>query len=202
MDIARDTKVDFFVSHAGADAAWAAWIDQTLRGAAFSTITDLYDFGVGRNFILLMEDALQRANRLLLVWSPNAMRRYMVEAEWTSVLAAKRDRVIPVLVEPCEKPIVLASTLHIDLTAFSDAALAGEELVRRLRGASRPDAPVEFPGHGVALTEPPPRTNDRSSPSPPRIEREPVARSSVVIGAGAVVSGSTVAGRDVRGSAR
>ncbi|MFC4534032.1 toll/interleukin-1 receptor domain-containing protein [Sphaerisporangium dianthi] len=137
--------VDFFISHAGGDSAWAEWIDQVLRRANHSTITDLYEFEVGRNFILLMEDALQRADKLLLIWSSKARARYMVEVEWSSAMARNRDRVIPIVVEECEVPAVLSATMHINLTKFSDGQTAGEALVQALHGRERPTDTVNYP---------------------------------------------------------
>ena len=139
-------RVDFFVSHAGPDARWAEWVDQTLRTAGFTTITDLYDFEAGQNFIVLMNRALGRADRVLLLWSPQASERHMVESEWTNAMASGRDRVIPVIVEKCDKPPILSSILHIDLTPFTDGESAGRALVEALRRPSRPDRPVGFPG--------------------------------------------------------
>ncbi len=144
----RNEPVDYFISHAGADSVWAEWIDQTLRKSGYTTVTDLYDFKAGHNFILLMDDALERANELLLIWSPQAKQRYMVEQEWSSVMAKHRDRILPVIVEPCEVPNVLYATLRIDLAHETDGNIAGNFLIESLRGRTRPTDPVAFPGKG------------------------------------------------------
>jgi hypothetical protein len=146
-------RVDFFVSHSGPDAAWAAWVDQTLRKAGFTTITDLYDFEAGKNFIVQMDEALSRADRVLLLWSPQAQQRDMVEAEWTSAMAMRADRLIPVIVEECAKPAILSSVLHIDLTSCTDGDVAARTLVEGLRRRARPDAPVAFP-RGQSTSQP------------------------------------------------
>ncbi|MGZ5398202.1 MAG: toll/interleukin-1 receptor domain-containing protein, partial [Mycobacterium sp.] len=88
--------IDFFVSHAGSDREWAVWLDAVLRDAGYSTITDVYDFRVGENFVLLMSAALERSARVLLVVSPQALDRWMVDLEWTAAIASGRDRLIPI----------------------------------------------------------------------------------------------------------
>lgn len=144
------TSVDFFISHAGGDSDWAEWIDQVLRRAGYTTITDLYEFEAGRNFILLMEDALQRADKVLLIWSPKARDRYMVEVEWSNAMAKHRDRVIPILVEECDVPAVLHATLRVSLTNFADGQEAGKALLQGLRGRQRPTEAVAYPGAATA----------------------------------------------------
>jgi hypothetical protein len=44
VNVGEGGDVDFFVSHAGPDREWAVWVDAQLRGAGYSTITDVYDF--------------------------------------------------------------------------------------------------------------------------------------------------------------
>lgn len=143
---AESEKIDFFISHAGGDSAWAEWVDQVLRRSGYTTITDLYEFKAGENFILLMEDALKRADKLLLIWSPRAKDRHMVEVEWSGVMAHHRNRIIPIIVEECEVPAVLRATLHVNLTEFSDGPAASEALVGALQGRVRPTETVEYPG--------------------------------------------------------
>jgi hypothetical protein len=146
---------DFFVSHAGPDGPWAEWVDQTLRKAGYTTVTDLYDFQPGENIILRMEHALQQAKRLLLIWSPHARDRYMVETEWTNAMAKHRNRIVPVIVEACEKPSMLSAVLHVDLTSYTSGEEAGKALVDALSGPRRPTAPVSYPGQrSHEVTEP------------------------------------------------
>ena len=48
--MARD-RVNFFISHAGADRAWAEWVAWQLTDAGYSIELDLWDWPVGRNFM-------------------------------------------------------------------------------------------------------------------------------------------------------
>jgi len=51
-------RTDFFVSHAGADRAWAEWVAWQLADAGYAVELDAWDWPVGRNFVLAMSDAL------------------------------------------------------------------------------------------------------------------------------------------------
>lgn len=162
-----DDPVDFFVSHAGPDSEWAAWVDHVLRAANKTTITDLYDFRAGENFVVLMDRALARADRLLLIWSSSAKDRYMVETEWTNALATRRDRIIPIIVDGEGVPPLLRATIHVDLSDTVDGDEAAAKLLEALEGRPRPVGGVRFP----RVTRSPrfPQTPERSpGPSPAR----------------------------------
>ena len=53
-------RVDFFVSHAGADRAWAEWVAWQLIDAGYSVELDVWDWAAGRNFVTAMNEALAR----------------------------------------------------------------------------------------------------------------------------------------------
>jgi hypothetical protein len=44
-------RVDFFVSHAGADRAWAEWVAWQLADAGYSVELDVWDWAAGQNFV-------------------------------------------------------------------------------------------------------------------------------------------------------
>ncbi|MEU0392392.1 toll/interleukin-1 receptor domain-containing protein [Streptomyces sp. NPDC006208] len=47
-----------FVSHAGADRAWAEWVAWQLVDAGYEVELDHWDWGAGENFVLKMNEAL------------------------------------------------------------------------------------------------------------------------------------------------
>ena len=51
-------RADFFVSHAGADRAWAEWVAWQLTEAGYTVELDVWDWAAGRNFVTAMSDAL------------------------------------------------------------------------------------------------------------------------------------------------
>ena len=56
-------RVDFFVSHAGADRAWAEWVAWQLTEAGYTVELDMWDWASGRNFVATISDALDRCDR-------------------------------------------------------------------------------------------------------------------------------------------
>ncbi len=58
-------RVDFFVSHAGRDGAWAEWVAWQLIDAGYSVELDVWDWAAGRNFVTAMSEALARADRVV-----------------------------------------------------------------------------------------------------------------------------------------
>jgi TIR domain len=53
VDVGGD-RTDFFVSHAGADRAWAEWVAWQLTDAGYTVELDVWDWSAGQNFMLAM----------------------------------------------------------------------------------------------------------------------------------------------------
>ena len=81
-------RVNFFISHAGADRAWAEWVAWQLREAGHSVELDVWDWAAGQNFIIKISEALDRADRVVALWSAEYFNpsRYTA-GEWSAVLA-------------------------------------------------------------------------------------------------------------------
>src|SRR5512134_2981822 len=95
-------RVDFFVSHAGRDQAWAEWLAWQLTEAGYTVELDTWDWEPGQDFVARMEQALTRADRLLAVWSEAYFRSVFAGAELRAAFVRHvRDagRIVPVLVE-------------------------------------------------------------------------------------------------------
>ena len=69
---------DFFVSHAGADRAWAEWVAWELAEAGYTVELDVWDWAAGRNFVTAMSDALGRCDRVVALFSAAYFDRYAV----------------------------------------------------------------------------------------------------------------------------
>ncbi len=149
-------RADFFVSHAGADRAWAEWVAWQLTGAGYTVELDVWDWAAGQNFITAMSDALGRCDRVVALFSAAYFdrSRYTTE-EWATALlhvpGTGDHRLVPVRVEevPLEQmPAVLRPLVFRDLFG------AGEEQARQIlleavAGPKRPDRKPVFPGHGT-----------------------------------------------------
>ena len=110
MGAGRDTggvggdEIDFFVSHAGADRAWAEWVAWQLAEAGYRVELDVWDWAPGRNFVTAVSDALERAARVVALFSAAYFdrSRYTTE-EWSAAMVhvpgAEQGRLVPVRVE-------------------------------------------------------------------------------------------------------
>jgi tetratricopeptide (TPR) repeat protein len=146
---------DFFLSFAGADRPWATWLLAELDAAEYSSVSQLRDFVAGSNFAVEMDQAAQRARRILGVLSPQALQARYVRQEWAQRLAAdptgEQRELVLVRVEPCEPEGLLGPVVYIDLVGLDEAAARArlrEELAAVVRGQRPLPAEAEFPGGG------------------------------------------------------
>jgi len=146
-------SVDFFVSHAGRDQAWAEWVAWHLVEAGYTVELDSWDWAAGENFVTRMHSAVDRANRVVALLSPAYFEelRYTT-AEWTSALVTDDGgghRLVPVQIEPCAVPPLLRPLLRVELFDV-DETEATRRLIAAARGPTRPDGKPMFPGRGRA----------------------------------------------------
>jgi TIR domain/Tetratricopeptide repeat len=162
-------RADFFVSHAGADRAWAEWVAWQLEQAGYRVVLDVWDFPTGANFVTEMNAALERCDKVVALCSAAYFdrSRYTTE-EWSAAVLHVPDvpgRLIPVRIEDIADeatPAVLRSLIYKDLFGL-DAARAREELLAAVRGPVRPPSEPPFPdppgasGRSLALVRAAPR---------------------------------------------
>ncbi|MCX5367239.1 FxSxx-COOH system tetratricopeptide repeat protein [Streptomyces sp. NBC_00124] len=135
----------WFVSHAGADRAWAEWIAWQLEDAGHRVELDYWDWGAGDNFVLRMNAALERG-RMLALFSPAyfELDRFTTP-EWTAVMARK-EKIVPVRIAEATPPAILSSFLAPDLFGLDDHE-ARLVLLRVVNGPTRPGtSPPRPPG--------------------------------------------------------
>ncbi|MBV9448206.1 MAG: toll/interleukin-1 receptor domain-containing protein [Streptosporangiaceae bacterium] len=146
-------NTDFFISHAGADRAWAEWVAWQLIAAGYTVELDVWDWAAGQNFVTNMSDALDRADRVMALFSAAYFERerYTTE-EWSSSVQHVRgmtpDRLIPVRIEevqPEKVPALLRPLVHCDVFGVDEQA-ARQALIKAVSGPKRPDNPPGFPG--------------------------------------------------------
>lgn len=129
-----------FLSYARADVKFAGWLESSLESPEFDVWRDRKILG-GTRWPRALQEALQRAEYLVVVLTPNSIDSNNVEDEVTFALRYKKV-VVPVLAEECEPPLLLGSLQPIDF--LTDQAQALEELRSTLR-ANRPEEPLELP---------------------------------------------------------
>ncbi|MFF7452559.1 MULTISPECIES: FxSxx-COOH system tetratricopeptide repeat protein [unclassified Streptomyces] len=135
----------WFISHAGADRAWAEWVGWQLLDAGHDIELDYWDWGAGDNFVLKMNAALERG-RFLALFSPAYFEpERFTTPEWTAIVASK-EKITPVRIAKTTVPAILSFLLAPDLFGLDDHA-AREALLRAVEGPSRPrQAPPRPPG--------------------------------------------------------
>src|SRR5215471_11819133 len=149
-------RVDFFVSHAGADRAWAEWVAWQLADAGYRVELDVWDWPAGRNFVTAMCDALDRCEKVVALFSVAYFdrSRYTTE-EWSAsavhVLGGDAGRLVPVRVEAVPAGVVPAVLRPL---ACAEVFGVGEEAARRVlleaaRPAGRPSGRPPFPDRGA-----------------------------------------------------
>ena len=146
-------RVDFFVSHAGADRAWAEWVAWQLLDAGYSVELDVWDWAAGQNFVTAISDALDRADRVVALFSAAYFERerYTTE-EWSAAVAhvpgAAERRLVPVRVEPVpadKMPAMLRPLIARDVFGIDEQA-AQRALLEAAVGPGRPAVKPRFPG--------------------------------------------------------
>jgi hypothetical protein len=147
---------DFFVSHAGADRAWAEWVAWQLADARYTVELDVWDWAAGRNFVTAMSDALEQCDRVIALFSAALFDRSRYTAEkWSAALlhgaALEESRLVPVRVEKVpatQVPRVLRALVYRDLFGLGEEQ-ARQVLLETVAGPRRPDARPDFPGRGA-----------------------------------------------------
>ena len=195
---------DFFVSHAGADRAWAEWVAWQLDQAGYSVELDVWDWAPGRNFVSAMSDALDRCDRVLALFSSAYFdRSRYTTKEWSAAMVhfpgMLEGRLVPVRVEdiPTEQmPSVLRPLISCDVFGMG-ADQARHVLLAAVAGPQRPHGEPVFPGRAMpGLLGPAPQFPGRTGAhdaEPERLtEADRKARGEAI---GAVANGRALTGQ-------
>ncbi len=140
---------DFFISYTGDDREWAEWIAWELEEAGYHVIIQAWDFRPGGNWALDMHRGLQKADRLILVLSPNSLESGFVEAEWATFFAddptGEERKLFPIRIEECEPPGLLKSRSYLDLVGLTDEEEIRVALLDGLKPRGKPDTKPPCP---------------------------------------------------------
>lgn len=183
----------FFISYTQADHAWAEWIGWVLEEAGYKTKIQVWDFRPGTNFVVEMDNATRKAERTLIVLSPNYLYSSFGKAEWATAFArdptGEKGVLLPVRVREMDVEGLLGQVVYIDLVGLDEGA-ARERLQAGLaRGRAKPLKPPVFPGNPHPqfpgeLTSPPALPEDEiPEPGPlPAGSRMPLSRNPLFVG--------------------
>jgi tetratricopeptide (TPR) repeat protein len=149
---AKPEARDFFISYTGVNRPWAEWIAVELERAGYSTLLQAWDFRPGTDFVHKMQEATTSAKRTIAVLSPAYFGSDFSEAEWRAAFVkdptGELGLLVPVRVQPCQPPGLLASRVYVDLVGVDEAAARN-----RLLAAVDPERPrpttAAFPGEAA-----------------------------------------------------
>jgi hypothetical protein len=164
-------RYDAFISYSHCDREWVqGWLLPQLEKAGLRVCIDFRCFEPGAPILTEMERAVVESRKTLLVLTPGYLASEWAEFEniLASTLdpAARRRRVIPLLLRPCELPLRIRTLTYLDFTQPSEVAFQLQRLVASIRGESMHD--IAQP----TLEEPLPAPT--LPPTPPPGEAEPL----------------------------
>ncbi len=137
--------VDFFISRAGADAAFAAEVGRILEAEGNSVVLQQWDFA-NRNFMERMHRALGSGARVIALLSDDYLNSDHCEAEWLNAIAQdplnKKGRLIVTRVGECVPTGLLTALAYWDLVPVrDDPALVRDIVLAAITpGRHKPDA--------------------------------------------------------------
>lgn len=151
---------DVFISYSRQDAAVARMYADAFEAEGLQVWWDVA-IRSGETFDEVIEAALRSARAVVVLWSPRSVVSRWVRAEATA--ADRIGTLVPVIIEPCERPIIFELTHTVDLTGWqgqTDHPVWRSYIadVRRLIEKRPPGPPAETrppPPPPAAVPEPP-----------------------------------------------
>ena len=163
--------IDIFLSYSREDRAAARHIAESFGAEGLNVWWDAA-LQSGQTFDEVIEQRLKEAKAVVVLWSPRSVTSRWVRAEAT--LADRRNKLVPAIIEPCDRPIAFELTHTADLSDWSGDGsdphwLAFVQDVQRMvlknGGGEEPAAFAPEP-----RAAPPPRQATRA-PSPSAVSR-------------------------------
>jgi hypothetical protein len=171
---------DIFLSYARQDRGTARAFAECLIEEGFNVWWDA-SLHSGETFDEVIEQRLRDAKAVVVLWSPRSVASRWVRAEAT--LADRRNKLVPAIIEACDRPIVFELTHTADLAEWhgdrSDPRWRSfvDDLNRLVQAAPQHPAaaPAHAPAHTGARQPLRPGSSDVLSAEPSRRE-QPVSR--------------------------
>jgi tetratricopeptide (TPR) repeat protein len=145
----QDGRVaNIFVSYTSSDRDWAFWIGHELEALGHTAHIHDWEISGGGNIAAWMEERHHNADRVLCVISRAYLEKPYSKLErqsgqWAAI-TTRPNFVLPVFVEPCEAPTLLAPLKRCDLHGLSEEDARG--YLRVFLKPAAKSAPGPFPG--------------------------------------------------------
>src|SRR5690242_18660406 len=118
-----DTLISLFISYAHADSAFVDRLEADLHKQGFDPWVDRQRLKGGQRWRRTLQDAVKRAQVLLIVLSPDAVASENVQIEYDYMLELGKV-VIPLYYRQCEVPMELRAIQWIDFRHSYEQGLA------------------------------------------------------------------------------
>ena len=133
--------IDIFLSYSREDRAAVRHIAESFEAEGFAVWWDAA-LQSGQTFDEVIEQRLKEAKAVVVLWSPRSVTSRWVRAEAT--LADRKNKLVPAIIEPCDRPIAFELTHTADLsewtggqlvfaTTFEETVIAVSSLIDGLR---------------------------------------------------------------------
>jgi hypothetical protein len=110
------SDTDIFISYSRDDREIAKQFAAGLSEEGFLVWWDAA-LHSGETFDEVIEKQLKAAKAVVVLWSPRSVKSRWVRAEAT--LADRRDKLVPAIIEPCDRPIIFELAHTIDLSHWT-----------------------------------------------------------------------------------
>lgn len=114
-------KVFLSYAHKPADKAFVVKLHKRLKRDGIECFFDEESIAPGANFVLMISDAIDECNYLVMVMSPAYFAASFTRAEWSPFFAEDPDnksgRLLPLLLEESDIPALLKPFNHIDVSS-------------------------------------------------------------------------------------
>jgi hypothetical protein len=155
------SEVDVFLSYSSSDREAAR---RFADGLAAEGLTVWWDAALraGETFDEVIENALKAAKSVIVLWSPRSVTSRWVRAEAT--LADRRNKLVPVIIEQCDRPIIFELTHTTDLSKWDGAVSdpAWRSMVKDVR---------QLVEHASVIASPKPAVVEKAPAQNGQIER-------------------------------
>lgn len=156
--------MDFFISYTKSDEDAAQWVAWQLEAAGYSTLIQAWDFTAGSNFVVEMEAATRRAERVMPILSPAFFTSGFTQAEWAEAFASDpagaRRRLIPVRITDFPVAGLLGQIVYIDLVGLTPDQATQKLIAMAQPGRAKPALPPPAPDFGNNAVAHAPDTED------------------------------------------
>jgi tetratricopeptide (TPR) repeat protein len=148
---------DIFISYTSRDRDWAFWIGHELEALGHSAHIHDWEISGGGNIAAWMEERHHRADRVVCVISEAYLEKPYSKLErqggqWAAA-TTRPNFMLPVFVEPCEAPTLLAPLKRCDLHGLSEED--ARACLRAFLAPAVKPPPGPFPGGVKASLSPP-----------------------------------------------